>query len=195
MKGMVGAFVVLALAGVAVPASAVRAAGAGRSREAYVNALVPVVEDEFVEDDLTVAPETYECVAEGYVDGFTLRRLRAIGSPAAVAKQRASHTSFARLGASRDQEARIVAQAILGCLPIGVLLKLGLQAKGKTLSDASAACITARFADDPEAADAYADASVRQALGKAPQFTAELARAGQLLAACLTPDELRAIQG
>ena len=188
--------VALVLAATLIGATRTRAvAGRGpSSRAEYVDALTPVVEAEFRDDGLDAPPATYGCVAEGYVDGFTLRRLRAVGSPDVVARERSRrHFDFALFRVTRAQEARIVASSILGCLPVSQVLALGFETRAVELSPTSRACLDERFTADPAAAAVYGRNAVRLFLGKAPLLTDAMVRAGTILSECLTPEEQRAV--
>lgn len=135
------------------------------------------------------------CVAEAYVNGFTLPRLRAVGSPAAVAKERAKRTfDFERFGMTKAQEARVVTAAQGGCLGVARVLGLGFQASGHVLSDTSQQCLTTQFATDAAADAAYLDASIRQVIGRPPRASAELLRAGAILGSCLTAAEQQVLR-
>lgn len=164
------------------------------TRADHVEALVPVVEDEFVSDGLASTPTTYECVADRYVDGFSLSALRKVGTPSVVARERSRQRfDFERFGVTRAQEATIVATAIYGCLPISEILALGLDAEGVSLSTPSKACLDEAFAADPSAAEAFSDAALRDLTGRSRKMTSGLLRAGQILGECLTPEELQAV--
>lgn len=135
------------------------------------------------------------CVAEAYVNGFTLPRLRAVGSPATVAKVRAKQPfDFERFGLTKAQEARIVTAAQGGCLGVARVLALGFQSGGHALSESSLQCLTTQFRADRDAEAAYLDASIRQVIGKTPRPTAGLLRAGTILRTCLTAEEQQALQ-
>ena len=194
MKRAVVVYLGVALAILAATPGAY-ARSAGTTRGAYVTALIPVVRDEFAADGISVDDGDIRCVAEAYVNGFTLPRLRAVGSPATVAKVRAKQPfDFERFGVTKAQEARIVTAAQGGCLGVARVLAIGFQAGGHALSDSSQQCLTAQFAADAPAETAYLDASIRQVIGKAPQPSAGLLRAGAIIRGCLTPEEQQAIQ-
>jgi hypothetical protein len=163
---------------------------AASSRDAYVEALVPVVAAEAAADDISLSADEAACTAAQYVDGFGLRRLRSVGSPIAVARARAKpHFDFDRFDVTERHEARIVATAFWRCLGVGRMLAIGYETRGSALSAGSRACLDSTFDQDPAAADAFIEATVRQLTGRSRVLTDGLVRASAILHGCLTAEE------
>jgi len=127
------------------------------------------------------------------VDGFTVRHLRRIGSPATVARLRSRSSSVSLLGVPKAREARIVGTATWKCFGVGRTLALGFQTRGATLSAPSVACLSDEFQADPNAQDAYIEQTVRQLQGKMPELSSAMVRAGSILNRCLNADEKRVL--
>jgi hypothetical protein len=160
------------------------------SRDEYVEALIPVVTAEAADGDIVLSSDEASCAAAQYVQGFTLRRLRAVGSPAIVARERArTHFDFDRFGVTKAQEARIVGTAMWRCLGIARMLAIGFHARGADLSDASRECLEARFDEDPQAEQAYIEATIRDLSGRPRVMTKGLVRTAGILGDCLTIEE------
>ena len=186
----------LLFATVAVGAYPGEAAGAAAtkastfSRDEYVEALIPVVTAEAADDDVVLTASDASCAAAQYVDGFTLRRLRAVGSPTTVARERAKKRfDFTRFGVTKAQEARVVATAFWKCLGVARTLAIGFQARGSNLSDTSRECLQARFDADPQAENAYIEGTIRELTGRPRVMTEGLVRSGAILQGCLTAEE------
>ena len=162
--------------------------------EDYAEALTPVVESEFAHDGLSGTPDDYACIARRLVLGFTVRRLRDVGAPALVAKERSKQKfDFVRFGVTPDQEKTIMATAMWKCLGVSRMLGLGFEARGLTLSAESRVCLDEKFAADPGAEKGYVEATVREVRRQPRVLTEKLGRAAVILSSCLTVDTKKAL--
>jgi hypothetical protein len=160
------------------------------SQKEYATALAPVLAADAAHDGVMLTAADASCAADFYVQGFTLRRLRSIGSPTVVANEWAKeHPSYSLFGITKAEEAQIASTAFWRCLGIGRSLTLAFQSRGSKLSDTSAACLQSRFDADQKASDAYITAITRQLLGRPRVVTDGLVRSSIILQQCLTPAE------
>ena len=167
------------------------------SRDAYVKAMIPVAE-EVLSDFGRAGVDDYSCLADQYLQRFTLRRLRAVGSPATVRREMLKDTFDLNLfNVTEAQQTRILTTAVWECLGIGRMLGWSAQRRGVELSQSSIGCVQAKFDSEPKTEDAYIEAVIRRSLGKPkPTVATEAAvRSGYIMLECLTPEELAGVRG
>ena len=121
------------------------------SREAYVKAMMPLAEAALA-GTFSASVDDRSCYADQLVEGFTLRRLRAVGSPATVRRELLSDDAdFDRFDITKAQVRRITATGLWECLGIGQMVDTGIRDRDAQLSQSSIECLDAKFDSDPKA--------------------------------------------
>ena len=78
------------------------------SRDAYAKALIPVAEA-VLADFGRASVDDHSCLADQYIQGYTLRRLRAVGGPAIVRREMLKDTfDLNRFDVTEAQQTRIL---------------------------------------------------------------------------------------